>query len=172
MRMLAPIFISSLFLAACGGGKKKADTTPPPAAAEPAPAEPAPAEPAPPEPSPEEAAKAALTEQLDQGKQLFADKKCNTCHGESGGGSAKTPALVGAKALPEKAPKKAKLRKGVSFKTANDVMGFIKAKMPKAAPGTLTDDEAAALTAWILTENKVAIDTKLDASNAESFKLR
>ena len=44
--------------------------------------------------------------------------------------------------------------------------------MPAKAPGTLSDEEAAAVTAWMLSESKVNIEKKLDATNAESVTLR
>jgi cytochrome c len=171
-----------LFAAACGGGKKKETTTPETTeqAAMPAtPAEPAPTPPAEPEKAPEPAkpdegaiAAAALTEQYEAGKKIFTEKKCNSCHGDNGEGNKKNPAVIGEKAFPEKAAKTAKLRKGVKFATAADVMGFVKKHMPLKAPGTLTDDEAAAVTAWMLSESKVNIEKKLDASNAETVTLR
>lgn len=172
-----------LFAAACGGGKKKETTTPEttsmeqPATTEPAtpatPAEPAPvAEPEPAKPDEAAIAQAALTEQYEAGKKIYTEKKCNSCHGDNGEGNKKNPPVIGEKAFPEKAAKTAKLRKGVTFKTAADVMGFVKKHMPAKAPGTLTDDEAAAVTAWLLSESKVNIEKKLDASNAESVTLR
>jgi len=173
-----------LILAAACGGKKpapakpdmesteQASTTEPAKPAEPAtPAEPAkPAEP--PKPDESALAAAALTEQYEAGKKVFAEKGCASCHGDKGEGNKKNPPVIGEKALPEAAPKTAKLRKGVSFKTAGDVNAFVKAKMPLKKPGTLSDDEAAAVTAWMLSENKVAIEKKLDATNAAAVNLR
>jgi cytochrome c len=117
-------------------------------------------------------AQAALTEQYEAGKKVYTEKKCASCHGDDGAGNAKNPPVIGEKAFPEAAPKTAKLRKGVTFKTAADVQAFVKAKMPLKGPGTLTDDEAFAVTAWMLSESKVAISAKLDASNAASVNLR
>jgi cytochrome c len=165
-----------VLLAACGGKKsepaKPTETTE--QAATTTPAEPAtPTEPAAPAKPDESAmAQAALAEQYDAGKKIFTEKKCASCHGDNGEGNPKNPAVIGEKALPEAPPKGAKLRKGVTFKTAADVMGFVKAKMPLKAPGSLSDDEAAAVTAWMLSESKVKIEKKLDASNAASVTLR
>lgn len=172
--------LALLFAAACGG-KNPAPAQP--EAAEPAaPAEPAPAaepaavtEPAAPAPAPADdgvLAQAALTEQYELGKQIYAEKKCDSCHGGHGEGGKKSPAVIGETALPEQAPKGTKLRKGIAFKTAKDVLDFVKAKMPIKKPGTLTDDEAAAVTAWMLSESKVNIERKLDADNAASIQLR
>lgn len=158
---------------ACGGGKAKpAEPKPEPAPVETAKEAPPPEETKPAEPDPAIAAQAALAEQYALGKKVYGDKDCDTCHGDNGEGSPKSPAVIGEKALPEKAAKTAKLRKGVTFKTAGDVIGFVKAKMPIKAPNTLTDDEAAAVTAWMLSESKVNITAKLDAANAASINLR
>ena len=168
-------------MAACGGGKKAAPAAP----AETASAEsPAPAgkgeEPARLESETSKAApvddsvvaQAALTEQYDTGKKLYTEKKCNTCHGDDGKGNPKNPPVIGDKAYPETALKTAKLRKGIKFETAKDVLGFVKAKMPIKAPGSLSDDEAAAVTSWMLSESKVQIEKKLSGENAGSVKLR
>ena len=171
--------LCALVLAACGGGGKKpatpADQAPTDTAREAPPAE-KPPEAKPPEPDNEAIAQAALAEQYELGKKVYADKDCDTCHGDKGEGNPKNPAVIGEKALPEKAAKTAKLRKGVAFKTAADVLGFVKAKMPMktpgTTPGTLTDDEAAAVTAWILSESKVNVTKKLDAENAAAVNLR
>ncbi|HEY5923723.1 MAG TPA: cytochrome c [Kofleriaceae bacterium] len=182
MKRTALILI--LMAAACGGkksepAKPETGTTEQPVTTEPAtpatPAEPAaPAEPAKPaEPDPAVVAAAALAEQYEAGKKVYTDKGCAKCHGDKGEGNKKNPAVMGEKALPEKAAKTAKLRKGVAFKTAADVLGFVKAKMPAGKEaGTLTDDEAAAVTAWILSENKVKVEKKLDATNAAAINLR
>ena len=154
-----------LAIAACGG-------TPAP---KPAPPEPAPEAPAPhaePNDPTGALAQAALAEQYDAGKKLYVDKKCATCHGDHGEGNPKNPPVIGEHAYPAEALPTAKLRKGISFTTAKDVLDFVRAKMPLKAPGTLTDDEAAAVTSWMLSETKVAIDRPLRASNAASIKLR
>lgn len=176
--MTRTALIVTLLSAACGGktsapANPEATTTEQAAAA----AEAAPAEPTTPaEADPSDAnavlAAAALTEQYEVGKKLYVDKKCASCHGDHGEGNPKNPPVIGETALPEAAPSSSRLRKGIAFKTARDVVAFVKAKMPIKAPGTLTDDEAAAVTAWMLSETKVAIDQKLDATNAAAIKLR
>lgn len=163
-----------LAVAACGGSSKPKPNPPEPAPAAPAPATAAPAEKpaAPPADTGSIAAQAALAEQYDTGKKLYTDKKCASCHGEHGEGNSKNPKLIGDGALPEKAPARAKLRKSVAFVTAKDVLDFVKAKMPLKSPGSLSDAEAAAVTAWILSEDKAPIDKPLDAANAGAIKLR
>ncbi len=161
-------------LAACGGSKPAPAPVADPAPAEPAPAEPAPAEPA--GSSDDVLAASALAEQYEVGKAVYTTKRCASCHEESGAGNAKNPPVIGDTALPKDPPKTATLRKGVTFTTAADVFGFVKAKMPIAKKGAafeaLTDDEAYAVTAWMLDANKVALTKKLDASNAATVELR
>jgi cytochrome c len=123
-------------------------------------------------PRSEVAEQAALAEQYDLGKRLYTDKKCASCHEASGAGNAKNPAVIGAGALPEQAPKAARLRKDVAFRTAADVLAFVKENMPLRSPGTLTDVEAAAITSWMLSESKVDITRTLDAANARGIPLR
>jgi cytochrome c len=178
------MLLALLVVTACGGGSK---STPPPAEPTPAPSEPAPAAEAPPpvetapaesKPSPNDdvLAASALAEQYEAGKAVYTGKKCNTCHEDSGAGNAKSPAVVGEKALPKDPPKTAKLRKGVTFTTAEDVAGFVKKNMPIVKKGTpkvqLTDEETYAVVAWMLNESKVNLTKKLDASNAASVTLR
>ena len=169
-------------LAACGGSKPAPAPTPEPtpvADPAPTPTEAPPAE-APPasQPNPDDVlAASALAEQYEVGKGVYAAKKCNTCHEDSGAGNPKNPAVIGDSALPKDPPKTAKLRKGVTFTTAQDVFAFVKAKMPMGKGGAapkppLTDDEAYAVTAWMLDANKVALTKKLDAANAASVVLR
>jgi len=163
--------ILAIAVAACGGGTS---SSPPPAA-------PASSSPPPPESAEKPAvtsetsdvvAQAALAEQYDAGKKVYVDKECASCHGDHGEGNPKNPAVIGPGALPEQAPAQSKLRKGLAFETAKDVLEFVKAKMPIKHPGTLADNDAAAVTSWILSESKVAIDRPLDASNAAAVKLR
>lgn len=184
------MLVVALFVAACGGGSKKKPAQPEMANTGSAAETTTETKPAPTGPSDADkkaadeaaakqkadadaaAAQAALTEQYELGKKVFKDKKCASCHGDDGAGNKKNPPVIGEKALAEQPAKTAKLRKGVTFKTVADVEAFVKAKMPLKAPGTLTDDEAFAVTAWMASESKVAIDKKVDASNAASINLR
>ncbi len=112
------------------------------------------------------------TEQYDVGKALYVSKKCASCHGDHGDGNPKNPAVIGAAALPAKAPAGARLRASVTFATAKDVLDFVRTKMPIKEPGTLTDEEAAAVTSWMLAESKIDFAVKLEASTAGAIKLR
>lgn len=187
MRFVRSMFVVSL-LAACGGGSSSQPTpTTPPSAAAPAVNAPPvatapPAEVKPPAgPTPEEVAKmeadkrmqAALAEvdaQVEAGKNLFGDK-CAGCHGDNGEGTKKGPPVVGKAALPLDPAKGAKKRKGVQFKTAGDVFAWVKKNMPLKKPGSLTDDEYAAVLAFDLKANGVVLKEKLDAGNAVAVVL-
>ena len=158
-----------ILAAACGGSS-------------PAPVAPAPPAPVAPVESPVETpassdtsgvlAASALAEQYEVGKKVYTDKKCDTCHEADGAGNPKNPPVIGPAALPEKAPKGAKKRKAVAFVTAADVVGFVHTQMPIDKPGTLSDDEAYAVTAWMLDASKVPLAAKLDATTAPTIKLR
>lgn len=131
-----PAFALALTLG-CGGGDKGADTTP---ATSETPAEGAPTEAAPTGGAPTEAATGGLGAQLAQGDKVWADA-CTTCHGDAGEGKGeKNPAVVGGKALDK-------------FKDAGELLAYTKEKMPKDDPGTLSDADYLAVTAWILSKN-------------------
>ena len=166
MKKLLAVTLFAVLGTACGGKSKPAPAPEPKPAVVEAPKQEEP----PPGPSEEEQAKiaeqAALTEQYENGKKIYAEKGCAKCHGDHGEGNPKNPPVIGDKALPEKAPKTSKMRKKVTFKTAADVMGFIQEKMPVKKPGSLSEEQAADVTAWILNENKAPIEKKLTADNA------
>jgi cytochrome c len=108
--------------------------------------------------------------QIAQGKALYAEN-CASCHGAAGEGKAGAPAVVGKTALPLDPPAGAKMRK-TPFKTASDVYLFSQKTMPVGAGGTLKDAEYWAIVAFDLKANGVALDKKLDATNAGSINLR
>jgi cytochrome c len=161
VKLLAILFS----LVACGGASPSSSTTPstPPPAAPPAAA---------PTEGDAVVAQAALAEQYDVGKRIYVSKQCASCHGDHGEGNPKNPAVIGPAALPRQAQASARLRKGVVFETAKDVLAFVRTKMPLKTPGTLSDAEALAVTSWMLSESKVDIERPLDATNAVSIKLR
>ncbi len=97
-------------------------------------------------------------DQVAAGEKVWGDS-CTTCHGPAGEGKGKkNPPVVGAKALGK-------------FKTAADLEGFIKEKMPKDDPGTLTDEQAWAVAAWIASKNGKLGDAALTAESAASVNL-
>ncbi len=131
---------------ACGGGSGDGGTTPaasePAAAAEPA----ASAEAAP-------AASPSRAEQVAAGQAVW-DERCRNCHkyGSEGG------ELVGPFARSK-------------AKNAAELVAFIKEKMPKDDPGTLSDEQAWAVTAAILDKRGALGDAALTAENAAALSL-
>ncbi|HKE13636.1 MAG TPA: c-type cytochrome [Kofleriaceae bacterium] len=131
-----PLTMALACLIGCGGGDRAAETTPaataPPAAAPAAPAAP---------PAGEAAAPGAgLREQLAQADKVWGDS-CSTCHGDKGEGKgAKNPALIGGRALGK-------------FKTGGELLAYVKEKMPKDDPGSLSEGDYLAVTAWLLGKN-------------------
>jgi cytochrome c553 len=80
-----------------------------------------------------------------QGAPIFA-QKCAACHGNEGEGGIATPLTAG--------PPRATLDGGKSIANfwpyATTVFDFIRRAMPPNAPSMLTDEEAYALTAYVL----------------------
>jgi thiosulfate dehydrogenase len=76
---------------------------------------------------------------VDRGKALFVSKTCSTCHGANGEGAGPLPPLWG--------PKSYSI--GASMSRIERAASFIKHNMPQTAPGTLTDQEAFDLAAYI-----------------------
>lgn len=107
--------------------------------------------------------------QVAQGKALYAES-CASCHGAAGEGKG-APAVVGKNALPLDPPAGAKKRQS-QFKTAADVFAFTKKTMPPGGAGSLKDAEYWAILAFDLKASGVALDKKLDDSNAASTNLR
>src|SRR5262245_8182948 len=143
-------------LLGCGGGDKSGATTP--AATEApgdAPAEPAPAEPA----EPSAAAGADLAPQLAQGEQVHADA-CSVCHGDQGEGKGKkNPAVIGGGTLHE-------------FKTGADLLTYLEEKMPKDDPGSLSEADYLAVTAWLLQKNGKLSGQALTPESAASISIQ
>lgn len=139
--------LSLLFAAAACGASQSSDTTAAAPAAEPAVAPSEPAAPA----TQNQAAEAA-----ERGATLYG-AKCASCHGDAGQGK-KAPAVVGKDALP--LDPRAGSKRGVQFKTALDVLHYVKAKMPGDDPGSLSDEDARAIVAFDLKANGVDLAGK------------
>lgn len=77
----------------------------------------------------------APTGDAARGEKVFGDA-CSTCHGDTGEGSKKTPAVAGAGALSKFADDKA-------------LFDYLKKEMPKDDPGSLSDQEYADAIAWM-----------------------
>ncbi len=106
----------------------------------------------------------------DRGAKLYA-ANCASCHGDKGEGTGGGPAVVGKAALPLDPPNKGKGRQ-VQFKTAADVLGYIKKAMPDDTPGSLKDDEYLDILAFDLKANGVDLGgKKLDATTAAQIDI-
>lgn len=109
-------------------------------------------------------------DQVAWGQELYG-KHCASCHGDQGQGKGHAPPVVGKDALPLNPPAMAKHR-STQFHTAADVFAFVKATMPANKPGSLTDDEYAAILAFDLKANGVDLGGQhVDATTAPSFVL-
>jgi mono/diheme cytochrome c family protein len=152
-----PVPLALAWILGCGGGDRAAETTPtaspPPAAEQGAPPAPvagdgtAPAGP-------------GLDQQLAQADKVWGDS-CSTCHGDKGEGKgAKNPALIGGRALGK-------------FKTGGELLVYVKEKMPKDDPGSLSEGDYLAVTAWLLSHNGALGQESgaLTADSAAAIKL-
>ena len=111
-----------------------------------------------------------------QGATIYG-AKCASCHGAKGEGIAPAyPPLVGRDSAMEgfafakdwKAPKTI----GNYWPYASTVFDYVRRAMPHAAPGSLSNDETYALTAWLLAANGViAREAALDAKSLASVKM-
>lgn len=96
-----------------------------------------------------------------QGERVYA-LHCRACHGEAGGGGP-NDALVGrADAAGDPgAPRTI----GNYWPYATTVFDYVRRAMPYQSPGTLSDDDVYAVTAYLLYRNGIIdADTRLDAS--------
>jgi mono/diheme cytochrome c family protein len=86
-----------------------------------------------------------------QGAPIFA-QKCASCHGEGGKGGGIAAGLVGG-------PPRASLDGGKTIPNywpyATTLFDFIRRSMPFTQPGSLTNQEVYALTAYLLAANKL-----------------
>lgn len=111
-----------------------------------------------------------------QGEALFA-QKCASCHGPKGAGMPPAlPAIVGRDPAAEgfRFGTDPKLNKTIGnyWPYATTVFDYVRRAMPHPAPGSLTNDEVYALTAWLLAANQVIPrDATLDAASLKAVKM-
>jgi len=87
-----------------------------------------------------------------QGEAVYA-AKCQACHGEKGAGRPNDRLVGGTGTLaPDKAPVKTV---GSYWPYATTLFDYIRRAMPFQAPESLTNDQAYALTAYLLAENGI-----------------
>lgn len=150
LRSLLALFGLALISSAlaCGGGNRQPGETPSTA---------------------QQGAAATAAEQIEQGKKAYT-QDCSGCHGASGQGTQKAPAVVGKDALPLNPRPEQKLRKN-QFHTMQDVFDFTKANMPPTGP-KLSDEQYWNILAFALKANGVDLaGKKLDATTAPSVVL-
>jgi cytochrome c len=98
-----------------------------------------------------------------QGAAIYAEK-CALCHGDNGKGGV-AAALVSDARIDGISASQKTIRNFIGDSTT--IFDFIRRAMPFQTPRSLSDDEAYALTAYILAENKLIGAT--DVMNAESL---
>lgn len=111
-----------------------------------------------------------------QGATIWA-AKCASCHGAKGEGMPPAyPPLVGRDSAMEnfafakdwKAPRTI----GNYWPYATTLFDYVRRAMPHTTPGSLSNDEVYALTAWLLSSNGVlAQDATLDAASLVAVKM-
>jgi cytochrome c len=137
-----------------GGGAEVASATPPAPETKTEPAPEASAAPA----ASSAAAPPAGPPPPDSAGQVAAGEKaytatCAMCHGKKGEGKGKNPAVIGAKALDDQ-------------HNAKELFDYIKMNMPPKKPGSLSDDDTWAVTAWLLDKNGLLNGKGLNAGSA------
>lgn len=102
----------------------------------------------------------------EQGKMVYVEK-CAACHGEQMEGIAETggDALIGGRGTLDSGSPKKTVESFWPYATT--VFDFVRRTMPFTEPGSLTDDEVYAVTAYILAEGNII--TKDQAMNAETL---
>jgi cytochrome c len=86
-----------------------------------------------------------------QGRLLF-EARCAVCHGPGGRGASAVELAGGTEPLTSTSPDKTI---GLYWPYATTLFDFTRRAMPMDAPGSLTDDQVYALTAYLLAENRV-----------------
>ena len=86
-----------------------------------------------------------------EGEAVYA-RHCQVCHGAGGSGGINDALVGGEGSLVTTAPKKTV---GSFWPYATTLLDYINRSMPYNAPGTLSNDELYAVTAYILQQNKI-----------------
>jgi len=105
-----------------------------------------------------------------QGATVYAERGCALCHGEKGAGGPSGP-LVGGGPLDRADRDPVKLI-GNYWPYATTIFDFTRRAMPWASPKTLTDNDVYALTAYILSLNKIIGENDvMDAKTLPQVKM-
>jgi cytochrome c len=107
-----------------------------------------------------------------QGAAIFAEK-CVACHGDKGRGGGVAAALVDERSNVQISGISAAQKTIKSFwPYSTTVFDFIRRAMPFQEPRSLKDDEVYALTAYILSENKlIGANDTMDAQSLPKVKM-
>lgn len=110
-----------------------------------------------------------------QGAMVYG-AQCASCHGVRGEGMAPAyPALVGREpreGFPFGRDPRAEKTIGNYWPHATTLFDYVRRAMPQLAPGSLTDDEVYAVTAWLLSQNEIiGADVALDAEALRAVKM-
>ena len=104
-----------------------------------------------------------------EGSAIYA-QKCASCHGKNGEGTKVAPDLIGGKgtlasAHPIRTP-------GSFIPFATTIWSYIKAGMPANKPGSLSDDEVYAVTAYLLFRDEIIKESDvLDAKSLPKVQM-
>jgi cytochrome c len=102
-----------------------------------------------------------------EGKSIY-QQQCAACHGENLQGGQGDRLIGGRGTLVNDDPKKAPVKTVESYwPYATTLFDYIKRAMPMTAPGSLTDNQVYALTAYILSEAKIVPEDAI--MNAEAL---
>jgi cytochrome c len=110
-----------------------------------------------------------------EGTAIYA-KQCAACHGANGEGIAPYPRLVGRDPAAEgfgfgRDPRLVRTI-GNYWPYATTVFDYIRRAMPQNAPGSLSDDEVYAVTAYLLAANQIVpAGTTLDSASLAAVKM-
>ncbi|MEP6492409.1 MAG: cytochrome c [bacterium] len=110
-----------------------------------------------------------------QGGTVFTEK-CASCHGANGEGKPPYPTLVGRDPAAENfvfgQNPNLKRTIGNYWPYATTVFDYVRRAMPQSAPGSLTNDELYAVTAYLLAANQVIpMDASLDARSLAAVRM-
>jgi S-disulfanyl-L-cysteine oxidoreductase SoxD len=106
-----------------------------------------------------------------RGAEVFA-QKCAACHGEAGKGGVAPyyPALIGGAPLTDGIDTTKTIKNYYAYATT--IFDYVRRGMPYNMPRSLTDDETYALTAYILSINKLIGDNDvMDANTLPKVKM-
>ncbi|HEX8010761.1 MAG TPA: cytochrome c [Casimicrobiaceae bacterium] len=109
---------------------------------------------------------------VEQGKAVY-EQQCASCHGDKLQGGLADRLVGGRGTLASTDPGQPPVKTIESYwPYATTIFDYVKRAMPLAAPGSLTDDQVYAVTAYILSEAKIVPpDTVLDASTLAAVRM-